>query len=476
MNRALKQEIETNENMNTVTEKSGEVKPAATEVEIVAPVDEQLILLADKSGLQKTQTSQLIEAFRPIFTDAKKALSDAVGVAESVKDATCVSEIKQARACRLAIRRVRIEGDKIRKAQKADALNYGRLVEGFYGMIEANLAPVEKALQDAEDTAERAETARKDALEVGRKAALAPYVPDVSIYPVRDMAEPVFAALLTGVRVAKEQADAAKAKAEVDRIAREAAEKAEQERIRQENARLQREAQEREAARIAEAERLTKEMMERDRKAAEERHAAAVRLQQEQERAANAQREAEAAARAQREAAAAALKAEQDRLNAIAAAERAKAVKAAEEAAAKAKAQRDADLARASAMQKAAEDGARVERLRLQALAEVERQKTEAARAAAESEAHKQRVAREQAEQQLREAAEKEAARVAAETEAARQAAAAPDKTKLIAYAAAVRALGIPALVTPEAQSLGNLIASQREKFASWISDKAGAL
>jgi hypothetical protein len=418
----------------------------------------------------------LIEAFRPIFVEAKKALSDAVGVAESVKDATCVSEIKQARACRLTIRRVRIEGDKIRKAQKADALNYGRLVEGFYGMIEANLAPVEKALQDAEDTAERAETARKDALEVGRKAALAPYVPDVAIYPVRDMAEPVFATLLTGVRIAKEQADAAKAKAEADRIAREAAEKAEQERIRQENARLQREAQEREAARIAEAKRIAEELAERDRKAAEERHAAAVRLKEEQDRAAKAKADAEADAKAQQIAAEATLRAERARLEAIAEDTRQKAAKAWKDAEAKAKAERDADFARAAKIQKAIEDGARTERLRLQALAEVEHQKTEAARAAAESEAHKQRVAREQAEQQLREAAEKEAARVAAETEAARKAAAAPDKDKLIAYAAAVRALGIPVLVTPEAQSLGNLIASQREKFASWISDKAGAL
>ena len=163
-------------------------------------------------------------------------------------------------------------------------------------------------------------------------------------------------------------------------------------------------------------------------------------------------------------------------MEAIAEDTRQKAAKAWKDAEAKAKAERDADFARAAKIQKAIEDGARTERLRLQALAEVEHQKTEAAHAAAESEAHKQRVAREQAEQQLREAAEKEAARVAAETEAARKAAAAPDKDKLIAYAAAVRALGIPVLVTPEAQSLGNLIASQREKFASWISDKAGAL
>ena len=142
----------------------------------------------------------------------------------------------------------------MRKAQKATALSYGKAVDGFYNILEADLAPVEKALQDAEDTAERAEVARKDAVEAGRKAAIAPFVPDVALYAVRDMTDPAFSALLIGLRLAKEQAEAVAAKIEADRIAKEKADAAERERIRQENERLRKEAIEKEVALKAERE------------------------------------------------------------------------------------------------------------------------------------------------------------------------------------------------------------------------------
>lgn len=279
--------------------------PINTELEIVAPVEAKLATYAGQTGLEQSSTTPLVQAFRPIFIEARKALADAVGVAESVKDATCVTEIKQARACRLAIRRVRIEGEKVKKAQKATALTYGRAVDGFYNILEADLAPVEKALQDAEDTAERAEVARKDALEMGRKAALAPYVEDVSLYAVRDMAEPAFAALLTGVRVAKEQAEAAMKKAEEDRIAKEKADAAERERIRAENARLHEEAIAREAKAKAEREaaekKLADERKEAARLAAEEKAKAEHAAKLAAAKAAQERAEVEAKAKAERE-------------------------------------------------------------------------------------------------------------------------------------------------------------------------------
>lgn len=420
---------------------------APAELELVAPIDAQLVSYAEKTGLAQSSTAPLVEAFRPLFVEARVALQAAVGVVESVKDATCVSEIRQARACRLAIRRIRIDGEKIKKAQKANALTYGRAVDGFYNILEADLAPVEKALQDAEDTAERAEQARKDALEVGRKAALAPYVADVSLYPVREMNEAMFAALLTGVKVAKEQAEAAAAKAEADRIAAEKARQAEEARIREENARLAREAKERE-----EAARLERE------KAAAEKAALEAAAKAERETAAKAKADAEAREKAAQQAAAAALKAEQDRLNAIAAAERAKAAKAAEEAAAKAKAEREA-----------IEAANRKEKLRLQALAEVERQKTEAARAKAESDAHLQRVAREKLEAEIKAAKE-------AEAEAAKKAAAAPDREKLLAIVARMKAERAPDLTTDAAQVVQAEFASQWFRLAGWLETKAGAL
>lgn len=97
------------------------------ELEIVA--DDKLIKFADKTGLEKTSTSALVSAFQPIFVKARAAIAQSQGVAESVKDATCVKEIRKSRECRLALRAVRIESDNVRKKQKEHALLYGRAVQ-----------------------------------------------------------------------------------------------------------------------------------------------------------------------------------------------------------------------------------------------------------------------------------------------------------------------------------------------------------
>jgi len=274
-----------------------------TELEIVE--DLKLVAYASQTGLEQSTTTPLVSAFSPIFAEARKVLAEATGVAESVKDATCVSEIKKARACRLAIRKVRLSGEAVRKAQKANALAYGKAVDGFYNILDADLAPVEKALQDAEDTAERAEIARKDAIEAGRKTAMAPYVSDVALYAVRDMTNAAFSALLIGVKTAKEQADAATAKAEAERIDREKAEATERERIRQENERLRQEAIAREAASKTEREaaekKLAEERAESARKQREIEAKAELERKEAAAKAAKERAEAEAKAKAERE-------------------------------------------------------------------------------------------------------------------------------------------------------------------------------
>ena len=296
-------------------------------LEIVEPVEAQLVEFAGKTGLEQTSTAPLVAAFRPVFIESRKVIADAAGVAESVKDATCVSEIKQARACRLAIRKVRLAGEVIRKTQKANALTYGKAVDGFYNILEADLAPIEKALQDAEDTAERAEIARKDGIEGGRKSALAPFVTDTSLYAVRDMTEPAFTALLSGVKLAKEQAEAAAAKAEADRIAAEKERLAEEARIKAENDRLKKEAEE-----LAEAnrqERLKEQAareVERQRVEAEAKAAAETAKREREAIEAKARiekAEAEAKAKKEREAAEAAARKEREEAEAKMAAERA---------------------------------------------------------------------------------------------------------------------------------------------------------
>jgi len=177
-------------------------------------------------------------------------------------------------------------------------------------------------------------------------------------------------------------------------------------------------AEKREAARV-EAARLEAERAEREKAQAEEN----ARLKREAE-------EREAAAKAEREAAAA---------------ERAKIE-------AEARAAREAAEAEARAAKAAAD-------------AETKAAREEADRAAAELAA---------ARKLEREREEAEAARVAAEEVARKAAEIAPDREKLAAFAATVRALSIPTLTTERGQAARAKVAEQIAKMAAWI-EKTGA-
>ena len=149
-----------------------------TDQQIIDPeiiqADDKLVKFANTTGLEKPAALSLAETFKPIFAKARAAIADAQGVAESVKDATCVKEIHKSRACRLALRAVRIESENTRKAQKQHALLYGKAVDGFHNILLADLSPVETALQEAEDIAERAEAARLAQLKADREKGVSP--------------------------------------------------------------------------------------------------------------------------------------------------------------------------------------------------------------------------------------------------------------------------------------------------------------
>ena len=308
-----------------------ENKTESKTIELEIVTDDKLIKFADKTGLEKPATATLVEAFRPIFAKARAAIDAARGVAESVKDATCVKEIRKSRACRLALRAVRLESEATRKRQKEHALLYGRAVDGFHNILLADLSPVETSLQDAEDIAERAEAARKDALKVTREAELNPILETPFMGDLSDLSETTYAKTLADAKLLRQAKIDAAAKVEAERIAREEQYRKE----REENARLKVEAEKREAA--AKAERDAAE-----KKLAEERAAAEAAAKAAAEKALKEREAIEAKAKMERAAAEAIARKEQQRLEAVAEVERKK-VAAAE---AQAKALRDAEAKR----------------------------------------------------------------------------------------------------------------------------------
>lgn len=177
-------------------------------------------------------------------------------------------------------------------------------------------------------------------------------------------------------------------------------------------------------------------------------------IRREAERIAAERREAERKEAARREAE----RVERERLQAE---ENARLKREAEEREAAAKIEREkaaAERARVDAEARAAREAA-----------EAEARKARAAEAALEAErraAEQQRQAEEQAERD----------RLAAEEEARQRAALAPDREKLVALAAQVRAIAIPALATERGQAAGEKVSAQLSKMADWITKTASAL
>lgn len=270
--------------METTNETSVGVKSAELTV-----VESRLVDTIEQAHLEPATAQGLLDTFRPLFAKAHEICATAANLA--VTDATQVTEIKQARALRLALRSVRVEADKTRKTLKEDSLRRSKAIDGVYNVLEYAVSPVESRLLGMEEIAERAEAARKAALKSMREELLKPFGIDVSFYSLGQMSEQAFAQLLENTRVAHEAKREAQRKAEEEWIAREKAEMAERARIREENERLKREADEREAAAKVERER-----------AAKEKAAAEASLKAERERVTKEQEAAAATARAERQA------------------------------------------------------------------------------------------------------------------------------------------------------------------------------
>lgn len=225
--------------------------------------------LLQGADLTAESVTQLEAAFQPLLANAEDLVAKSAHIA--VTDATQVTEMKQARAARLALKDVRVAVENVRKTLKADSLNRGRLIDAIAKALTAPIEPEEARLEACEKFAERAEAARQEALRKSRTEALAPYAIDSSIYPLGSMKEDAFAQLLEGTRLAHEAKIEAARKAEEDRVAREKAEAEERARIKAENDRLRAEKEAADRAAQAEREKAAKERAEAEEAARKER-------------------------------------------------------------------------------------------------------------------------------------------------------------------------------------------------------------
>lgn len=413
----------------------------AIEPEVLPEADKEVLAVVQQHGLQPDTAKNLTASFAPLFVEARGVLEKSRTII--VTDSSQKLEIKLARECRLALRLIRVNGDKTRKALKEESLRKGKAIDGFYNILLHLTEREETRLDEQEKFVERQEAQRKVALKGDRENALQPYGIDTTFYQLGEMSDEAWAQLLENTRAAHAAKIETQRKAEAERIRIDNERLKEEHRIREENERLRCEAEERERAAKAERERL-----EREKAAAEEQ----------------ARKEREAAATA-----AAAAETERRRLEAekLVAEEKARSDKEAAEA--ESVRQLAEQKRQAEEAARAAEEKARLEREALEAKARAERQ-------AAEEIARKEREARERVEAELRgqrEAAERD--RLAAEA-SVRKAALAPDRDKLVAFASALRELRVGDVQSDDAKIVVQELAARVAKLSAWIENEAKTL
>ncbi len=159
----------------------------------------ELEVIVKESGLDKTEAQDLLDNFTEYFEIASEWAKKASVIV--VTDASQKAEMQMARTGRLFLREKRIEIDKTRKELKEQSLREGKAIDGFANILKAGIVHIEEYLGQQEKFVEI-------------KAA----------------------AIAEQARIEMEE------KAEKDILAKEEAERKEQERIRLENEKLKKEA------------------------------------------------------------------------------------------------------------------------------------------------------------------------------------------------------------------------------------------
>jgi hypothetical protein len=256
-----------------------------------------LIEVFEGSTLPEVEKTTLIDHFNGFFDQATEWEKKAKNIVITSVDQK--AEMKMAREARLAMKALRVDTEKKRKALKEDSLRKSQTIDAIAKIITNTIIPIEEYLEEQEKFAENKEKERLDLLEMDRKIALAPYQVNTDFFDVRNMPDDQFEQLLTNSKENFEKAKKIKEEEEKKRIEEAKAEEERRKAIEIENEKLRKQkaiddekrAQERAAAEEkakkleaelkaanAEKERLKREAEEQERKEKEAKAAEEKRI------------------------------------------------------------------------------------------------------------------------------------------------------------------------------------------------------
>lgn len=242
--------------------------------------ESKLLQLVQNSNLPQSRAQFILDTFQGFFSVAgewESTVKDLV-----VTDASQTELIEKAESGRKLIKAKRCEIERTRKELKESALQEGRCIDGIANVLKSLIEPIEKHLEQQATYIERMEAEYKESIRRERFEKIREYIqlPNTQ-YDFLNMTDEMYNLLYESKKKAHEEMIENQKILEAAKIenARKAAE--EQERMRIENERLRKEAEENRIAREKEAEKQRKEM---EKKLKAEREASAKAIEAEREK------------------------------------------------------------------------------------------------------------------------------------------------------------------------------------------------
>lgn len=195
--------------------------------------NQELEVVVDKAGLEKTKGEQLINMFVPYFREMAEIEKK---INSLNAEAPTSIDIKISKDIRLALRDNRVKAEKLKTELKAGILIEGNVINHLYGLVRDTSKPLESKCEQIEKFAEIQEQKRKEEERIKRLELLKPYEVEDGFfafnYDLLNMSETAFNDLLSGAKLNLEKRKEAERLAEEERIAREKADAEEKERAR----------------------------------------------------------------------------------------------------------------------------------------------------------------------------------------------------------------------------------------------------
>ncbi len=166
-------------------------------------------------GIDESKAAQIKAVFQPMV-EMLESFEEKYKEVTALK--TSPDKCKQAKQLRIAVAKVRIEADKVRKIQKENSLREGKAIDGVNNILKFAVMDKEEKLKEIETHYERIEAEKKAQLQLDRVAELEKYEADGEFVDLGNMPDEVWKNYLAGVKNNYESVKEAERKAEEERI------------------------------------------------------------------------------------------------------------------------------------------------------------------------------------------------------------------------------------------------------------------